>query len=103
MLERVRVTKKGVGDRLLVVYHGDLASSRPFYVRFEGAGRGPGWKVRHVRLFIVLEEAAQAEVSLMCFLVSCTTGQLFMRRCMICHDGEEHVAAQFPQQELFKT
>lgn len=29
----------------------DLASGKPFPVRFEGAGRGPGWEVRSSRIF----------------------------------------------------
>ena len=41
----------------------DLASGRPFSVRFEGAGRGPAWEVRHARIFAGVERRNLPEVS----------------------------------------
>lgn len=40
----------------------DVASGRAFPVRFEGAGRGPGFKVRHARIFAGDREHALAQV-----------------------------------------
>lgn len=41
----------------------DIASGRAYPVRFEGAGRGPGWEVRSSRVFAGSREEALAEVS----------------------------------------
>ncbi|CAM9518169.1 unnamed protein product [Ascophyllum nodosum] len=40
----------------------DLASGRPFSVRFEGAGRGPAWEVRHARIFAGVERRNLPEI-----------------------------------------
>lgn len=41
----------------------DLATGRAFPVRFEGIGRGPGWEVRHSRIFAGARETVLANVS----------------------------------------
>lgn len=40
----------------------DLASGQAYPVRFEGAGRGPGWEVRSSRIFAGSREEALTEV-----------------------------------------
>ena len=68
----------------------DIATGRAYPVRFEGAGRGPGWEARSSRVFAGSRETALTEVGGGAEGGSC-------RSCFL--NGEEYVAGRVPDSE----